>query len=246
MPMDYHKAAKIIQNSQRCIAFTGAGISVESGVPPFRGKNGLWNRYNPDYFDINFFLQHPDECWELIRTMFYDVFDKALPNFAHKALSTLETQGIIKGIITQNVDNLHQSAGSHIVHEFHGSLKKLACLSCGKQYPAEDISLAKLPPLCPECKGLLKPDMVFFGEGIPEKVSRAAFSEAGEADCFLLIGTTGTVIPANQIPVLAKSNGARIIEINPDPSEYTSSITDIFLQEKAVVAMQQLMENIQL
>ncbi len=243
--MDYQNAAKIIQNSQRCIAFTGAGISVESGVPPFRGKNGLWNRYNPDYFDINFFLQYPDKCWDLIRTMFYDVFDKALPNAAHKALASLEAQGMVQGIITQNVDNLHQSAGSHIVHEFHGSLKKLVCLSCGKRYPAENINLEKLPPSCPGCQGLLKPDMVFFGEGIPEKVSKAAFSEAGKADCFLLIGTTGTVIPANQIPVLAKSNGAMIIEINPDPSEYTSSITDIFIQEKAGPAMGQLMENIQ-
>ncbi len=242
--MDYAKAADIIKNSRRCIAFTGAGISVESGVPPFRGNGGLWDTYDPESFDIRFFLQHPDKSWELIRKLFYDIFDKVSPNFAHTALAELEERGMIKGIITQNVDNLHQLAGSKIVHEFHGSLKKLLCLSCNKQYPSDEIDLSVLPPLCPECQGLLKPDMIFFGEGIPEKASSAAYNEAGKADCFLLVGTTGTVVPANYIPPLAKSNGANIIEINPSPSEYTSSITDIFLQEKAVAAMKKLMDYI--
>ncbi len=239
----YAKAADIIKKARRCVAFTGAGISVESGIPPFRGENGLWNRYDPTTFDIGYFHAHTKESWTAIREIFYDLFGKVLPNAAHYALAELEAAGLVKSVITQNVDNLHHDAGSRVVHEFHGSLKKLVCLSCRSHYPISTIDLALVPPACTRCQGILKPDVIFFGEPIPEPAHTLSFAETRQADCFLLIGTTGTVAPANLIPAAAKSNGAVIIEINPVPSEYTSRITDLFLQARATEAMENLMEE---
>ena len=240
----YKKACDIIKSSSRCIAFTGAGISVESGIPPFRGEGGLWNKYDPVTFDIQFFHKNTRESWKAIKTIFYDLFGKVKPNKAHLALAEMEKLGIIKGIITQNVDNLHYDAGSKIVHEFHGNLKKVVCLKCKKRMKIEDINLDEEIPLCNLCKGVLKPDVIFFGEPIPEKPSINSFAEAEKADCFILIGTTGEVAPANMIPRIAKENKAKIIEINPVKSTYTDSITDIFINEKATTAMTKLLKKI--
>lgn len=240
----YEKAADIIANARRCVAFTGAGISVESGIPPFRGENGLWNKYDPASFDIRYFHRHTKESWQVIREIFYDLFGKVRPNRAHTFLAQLEADGMVKSVITQNVDNLHYDAGSTVVHEFHGSLKRLMCLSCASRFPLSEISLDRLPPACPDCGGVLKPDVIFFGEAIPEPAGSLSFEETRQADCFILIGTTGTVAPANLIPSAAKSNGAAIIEINPVPSEYTSRVTDVFLQDGATKAMTRLMEQI--
>jgi NAD-dependent deacetylase len=240
----YARAAKIIKSSRRCTAFTGAGISVESGIPPFRGENGLWNTYDPQSFDIQYFHQHPGKSWEVIQKIFYDLFGRVKPNFAHTALAELEAEKILSSVITQNIDNLHFDAGSKVVHEFHGSLKRVVCLDCRAKFPISTIDLNVLPPLCRNCGGLLKPDVIFFGEAIPEPASTNSFKETGKADCFILIGTTGTVAPANLIPPTAKSNGAKIIEINPYPSQYSASITDVFLMEKAVTAMKYLMKAI--
>ena len=240
----YTKAAKIIKSSKRCVAFTGAGISVESGIPPFRGKNGLWNKYDPQTFDIQYFYSHTKQSWEVIRDIFYDLFGRVRPNAAHYALKELEANNMLSAVITQNVDNLHYDAGSKIVHEFHGSLKSLVCLKCRAKYKILEIDLNVLPPMCKNCEGILKPDVIFFGEAIPEPAKTNSFNETKKADCFILIGTTGTVAPANMIPSAAKSNGAQIIEINTCISEYTSSVTDIFLEEKATIAMEKLMEEI--
>lgn len=242
--MMYTRAAEIIKSSKRCVAFTGAGISVESGIPPFRGENGLWNKYDPQTFDIEYFYAHTRQSWEVIRDIFYELFGLVKPNPAHYALAELEANTLLSAVITQNVDNLHFDAGSKIVHEFHGSLKKLVCLNCRTTYRIAQIDLNVLPPQCKKCDGVLKPDVIFFGEPIPEPARTNSFKETKKADCFILIGTTGTVAPANMIPSAAKANGARIIEINPHPSEYTRSVTDIFLQEKASVAMEKLMEEI--
>ena len=236
----YKQAAQIIKSANRCVAFTGAGISVESGIPPFRGENGLWNKYDPKTFEISYFLSHTKESWKVIRTIFYDLFGQIKPNYAHYGLAELEAQGLLSAVITQNVDNLHYDAGSKTVHEFHGSLKKLVCLNCSKKVGISEIDLNSLPPLCTSCNGILKPDVIFFGEAIPEPARTNSFEEARLADCFILIGTTGTVAPANMIPHAAHSKGAKIIEINPYPSEYTNSITHVFLQDTAITAMEKL------
>ncbi|MCK5097119.1 MAG: NAD-dependent deacylase [Desulfobacteraceae bacterium] len=240
----YKKACDIIKSSSRCIAFTGAGISVESGIPPFRGEGGLWNKYDPATFDIQFFKNNTAESWKAIKTIFYDLFGTVKPNKAHCVLAEMEKMGFVKGIITQNIDNLHYDAGSEIVHEFHGNLKKVVCLKCNKRTKIEDIDLDKTIPLCNKCNGVLKPDVVFFGEPIPEKPGDNSFEEARKADCFILIGTTGEVAPANMIPRIAKENKAKIIEINPAKSAYTDSITDVFINDKATIAMGKLIKEI--
>lgn len=240
----YAKAAQIIKNSKRVTAFTGAGISVESGIPPFRGKNGLWNKYDPKTFDISYFHNNTQRSWEVIRDIFYDLFGIVKPNAAHYALAELEANGMLQAIITQNVDHLHYDAGNKVVHEFHGSLKKLVCLSCKSKFGISSIDLNILPPNCGKCGGILKPDVIFFGEPIPEPARTNSFKEATRSDCFILIGTTGTVAPANMIPAQAKLNGAKIIEINPHRSEYTGTVTDFFLKENASAAMEILMEEI--
>jgi len=240
----YAQAARIIKSAKRCVAFTGAGISVESGIPPFRGENGLWNKYDPMIFDIQYFNQNTKKSWEMIRKLFYELFGQIRPNAAHYSLAEMEAGKMLKAVITQNVDNLHRDAGSKTIHEFHGSLKKVVCLTCRTRYKISEIDLNCLPPACSRCGGILKPDVIFFGEEIPEPARTLSFNETTRADCFILIGTTGTVAPANLIPRAAESNGASIIEINLFPSEYTRSITDIFLQDKATVAMEKLMEEI--
>lgn len=240
----YDKAAQVIVQSKHIVGFTGAGISVESGIPPFRGKGGLWNKYDPSTFEISFFNQYPLQSWEAIRDIFYDLFGQVKPNTAHYSLAELEARKMLSCIITQNIDHLHYDAGSRVVHEFHGSLKKLVCTGCNRKYRINDIDLSFLPPVCEQCKSILKPDIIFFGEAIPEEAANQSINASNKADCMLMIGTTGMVAPANMLPRMVKSNGATIIEINPQPSEYTHTITDIFLQEKAGIAMELLMEEI--
>ncbi len=235
------QAAEVISKARYASAFTGAGISVESGIPPFRGENGLWSRYNPEVLDINFFMHNPLKSWEVIKEIFYDFFGRAQPNGAHRVLADLEKRGIIKGIITQNIDNLHFEAGSRVVAEYHGTSQKLVCVSCGKEYDAGPELLDNLPPKC-SCGGLLKPDFVFFGEGIPKKALSLTSEIVSETDLMILIGTTGEIYPASFIPYEAKERGAFIVEINPEESAYTGKITDIHIKMKAVEAMEQLAE----
>ena len=240
MKNNYEIAAEIIKNSKFPVAFTGAGISVESGIPPFRGPTGLWSKYDPKILDIGFFLQNPAESWKYIKEIFYDYMGNTQPNEAHKFLSWLEKIGKLKGVITQNIDNLHQKAGSKKVIEFHGTASQMECMSCKRKFPSSNISLENLPPLCPECQGVLKPDFVFFGEPIPPKALDESIKLCKNADCVIVIGTTGEIMPASQLPILAKQNGAKIIEINIEPSNYTHTITDIFLNDKATVAAKKL------
>ncbi len=243
---NYKKAADIIKNSKFPVAFTGAGISVESGIPPFRGPTGLWSKYDPKILDINFFIQNPAESWKYIKEIFYDYMGNTQPNDAHKFLAWLEKIGKLRGVITQNIDNLHQKAGSKHVIEFHGTASQMECIDCKRKFPSDSISLENLPPLCPECQGILKPDFVFFGEPIPPKAFEESIRLCENADCLIVIGTTGEIMPASQLPILAKQNGAKIIEINIEPSNYTNTITDIFLQDKATVASNKLKKELEI
>jgi NAD-dependent deacetylase len=236
------EAARVIRKSKFTTAFTGAGISVESGVPSFRGEGGLWTKYDPQLLDIDHFLQNPQKAWEVIKEIFYSYFGNAKPNKAHRVLAEMEKRGLLARTITQNIDNLHQEAGSKHIFDFHGNSKRLVCLSCHSYYPVGEINLDHLPPTCRQCGGLLKPDYVFFGESIPPVPMAAAYEAASISDVFLIIGTTGEVMPANQFPLIAKENGATIIEVNPLESNYTSSVTDIFLKGKATEMMELLAE----
>ncbi|PKL45412.1 MAG: RNA polymerase subunit sigma [Candidatus Riflebacteria bacterium HGW-Riflebacteria-1] len=241
----YEKAAELIRSAKRVCAFTGAGISVESGIPPFRGKGGLWNTYDPKFIEIDYFHAHNKRSWILIKEIFYDFFGQARPNAAHKALAELEAKEIVKTVITQNIDNLHQEAGSRNVLEFHGTAHRMICLDCRQAFSADKIDLNHLPPECPNCAvGRLKPDFIFFGEDIPEPACSLSFKEAEISDVFIVIGTTGEVMPACMIPAAASRNGASIIEVNIRPSRFTESVTDAFLQGPATEVMSKLLKTL--
>jgi len=244
MPDKIKEAAAIIKGARSLTAFTGAGISVESGIPPFRGKDGLWSKYDPKFIEIGFFTSDPKTSWAEIKKIFYSSMKSAAPNPAHKALAELERKRMLTGIITQNIDNLHQAAGSKNVLEFHGTVKYLVCTSCGKRFPLAETDLKPDLPSCPACGGLLKPDFVFYGEGINREVYRASLDLASGSDVMLVIGTSGEVMPACGLPVLVKENGGKIIEINTLPSSYTDSITDIYFEEKAGSIMPRIIEEI--
>ncbi len=229
-------AARLIRRAKRPTAFTGAGISVESGIPPFRGKNGLWNRYDPSFLDIGYFYSYPEMSWEWIKEIFFDTFGSAEPNDAHLLLPKLG----FDHIITQNIDNMHQLAGSKNVVEFHGNSQMILCTKCRERFQACDVNMEMLPPSCGNCGGLLKPDFVFFGEPIPDEAREESFRLAQATDLMLVIGTTGQVMPACMVPYVAKEHGAWIIEINTEPSAFTDSITDIFLQGAASEMMRQI------
>lgn len=240
------KAAKLIRKSNYTVAFTGSGISVESGIPPFRGEGGLWNTYNPEILDLDTYLDSPEKSWPAVKALFYDFFGKAKPNLAHLKLVELEHKGYLKEIITQNIDYLHQQAGSQMVHEFHGRSNYFVCTKCRCYYKMSDLILSDKPPICidTDCRSLLKPDFIFFGEGIPDNAYRASLDAASKAEVFIIIGTSGDIMPASSIPVLAKHYGCQIIEINPTVSGFTNSITDIFIQANAAEALSRLVAKL--
>jgi len=247
-------AASLIRAARWLTAFTGAGISVESGIPPFRGPGGLWDKYDPRTLEIEFFLRHPEQAWPVIREIFYDNFGRAKPNRAHEVLAAWERdgwprgagsseRGFLKCLITQNIDNLHYAAGSRNIAEFHGNSRLLACLSCGGRVEANADLLKDLPPRC-SCGGIYKPDFIFFGEGIPAAAHAKSQEAAGRTDVMLVVGSTGEVYPAAHVPRTASHAGANIIEINPEPSEFTGSITDIHIPLKAGEAFGLLEEEL--
>src|SRR6056297_202870 len=235
IPMDRYleKAANKIKNAQHAVVYTGAGISVESGIPPFRGENGLWNKYDPEVLELSYFRQNTQKSWEVIKQIFYDFFGRAKPNPAHEIIASWEKAGLIKSVITQNIDNLHSEAVSENVIEFHGTSGSFVCMKCGRIISTENIAISGSAPVCDKCGGLMKPNFIFFGEQIPEPAGSQAFEEAKKADVFIIVGSTGEVIPASWIPREAKRNGAYIIEINTQISGFTSNTSDLFLQGKA-------------
>ncbi|MBN1267844.1 MAG: NAD-dependent deacylase [Anaerolineales bacterium] len=234
------ETADLLRSAKRTIAFTGAGISVESGIPPFRGPDGLWAKYDPQVLSIDYFFRFPEEAWRGISEIFYKHFQEARPNAAHLLLARMEKNNLLSRIITQNIDGLHQKAGSTEVVEYHGSSQRLVCTQCGDYMAFYQEILQTLPPQCGKCGGLLKPDFIFFGEMIPEKANIESTRETRIADVWIVIGTTGEVVPASMLPWEAKSHKAAIVEINPHPSAYTEMVTDIFLQGTAVEIAQML------
>jgi len=239
------KAASLLKNSRYTVVFTGAGISAESGIPTFRGDSGLWSKYDPMSLELGFFHDYPEKSWKVLKEIFFEYLVDAKPNPAHLTLAKMEQMKLIKAIITQNIDNLHQLAGNKEIYEFHGSTRQMICLDCGRLVYSEQVSLEILPPRCNQCQGILKPNLVFFNEMIPAEVSEKAFITAEKAEVLLMVGTTGEIFPAAHLPYTAKQeNNAVIIEINPQKSLYTSKVTDIFLQGKAGKILPQLLDLI--
>lgn len=236
------QSADIIMNSKLTLALTGAGISVESGIPDFRSAGGLWSKYDPAvYASINSFRTRPEMVWEMLREM-DKVVSQAKPNGGHKGLGELEKMGYLHYVITQNIDNLHQMGGSENVIEYHGNSSTLSCLWCGKRFKSED-KRDGYPPRC-VCQKILKPDVVFFGEPIPEDALNRSFQFASSAQALMVVGTSAVVSPVNTIPNIAKQNGASIIEINTERTHLTETLTDVFLQGSAGRMISELVETI--
>jgi NAD-dependent deacetylase len=240
------QASEIIRKAKYAVVFTGAGISVESGIPPFRGDGGVWNSHHPIYLEIDFFKKKPYQSWVKLKEIFYDNLGDAEPNLAHKILAKMEKRSFIESIITQNIDNLHQKAGSKYVYELHGNYKQLICMECSSEYDISFADLNYLPPTCYVCKGILKPNIIFFNEPIPQFAKSRSFAEAKKADVFIIIGTNAEVLPAADLPVTAKEHGAKIIEINIEKTHLTETVSDIFLQGKATEVLNEIGKNLYL
>jgi len=226
------EAARILAERGNVVVLTGAGISVESGIPSFRGSQGMWAKYDPmEYATLHAFMQSPRKVWEMLAEM-VSVCGGAKPNAAHRGLAALEEMGVARAVITQNVDGLHQAAGSRRVIEYHGNLDELICVSCWKRYPTRDRWTPGSVPLC-DCGEILKPNVVLFGEPIPWLAQEQAEEEARTCGVLLVIGTSAQVSPACDIPRIAKESGAAVVEINPEPTPLTASVTDIHLRGTA-------------
>jgi NAD-dependent deacetylase len=220
----YRQAAADIAAARHIVALTGAGISVESGIPPFRGPGGLWEKLDPmAYAHIDAFLSNPGKVWRVLIAEMKGMLDRAQPNDAHKGLVHLERMGKLKTIITQNVDGLHQAAGSTDVIEFHGSFAWQRCLICGHRIPTAEVDLSQMPPHCP-CGGILRPECVFFGEMIPAVDLSRSRAAAAHCDLMLVVGTSAMVQPAAFMPSIARQAGARVIEINFEPTPLTGQV----------------------
>jgi NAD-dependent deacetylase len=223
------KAAEDLSGAKMVTALTGAGISVESGIPPFRGKGGLWEKYDPmEVAHIDAFLQNPTKAWNLLFKDMKEVLDKATPNDSHKGLAKLEAFGILKTIITQNVDGLHQMAGNTDVIEFHGNMAWQRCMKCDAHFKTSRVEITEIPPRC-DCGGILRPNAVLFGEMIPQEALWRSRQVATDCDVMLVMGTSAVVQPAALMPVVAKESGAKVIEINAERTPLTGEISDYLI-----------------
>jgi len=220
---DFDIAATLLRGAQYAVAFTGAGISTPSGIPDFRSSSGLWQQVNPmEVASIWGFRQNPRRFYDWIRPLARDIL-QARPNPAHRALARLEQAGRLHAVITQNIDGLHQRAGSRRVIEVHGGLEEMVCLDCGWRGPAApyldpSFLASEDLPTCPRCGAVLKPDVVLFGEALPADAWRAAQDAARRADVMLVAGSSLEVAPAGQLPYQAYRNGAAVILVNREPT----------------------------
>jgi NAD-dependent deacetylase len=229
---------KYLDRSSKIVFLTGSGISKESGIPTFRGKEGIWKKYDPSTLaSISAFLENPKLVWE-----FYffrqDLINKCHPNDAHLAISQIQLEKKDTWIITQNVDNLHQKAKSKNIIELHGNIFKTKCILCDfknelKSNTDNNRDSADMLPMCAECKNILKPGVILFGEPLPSLEWNNAIEKASDCDIMFIVGTSLNVSPANLLPSFAKENKSMLVEINPESTRLSKSM-DITLNGSAV------------
>lgn len=238
------EAARRLRNASRVSVLTGAGISAESGVPTFRGEGGLWKRFRPEELaNFDAFIKNPHlvQSWYSHRR---EILETLQPNAAHRALARLEELVEDCVIITQNIDNLHQLAGSKNVIELHGNIFGNYCIECRKRYDGPDLPQFTGDYIRCECGGLIRPDVVWFGEMLPRWECRKAEELCRRCQVLLSVGTSGVVYPAAGFPLIARENGAFVIEINPAVTEI-SSMMDIVIRQEAGTALPLIVEDVQ-
>ena len=249
MEREVERAAELVRKARRIVAFTGAGISTESGIPDFRSPGGIWTRYDPDEFVFHRIISEPEirrKYW-FFQKEFWPVVRDAEPNPAHLALAELWRMGKLDCVITQNVDGLHQKAGvpDDKVIELHGTAWKVLCLSCGREYEREEIQQRLISgeedPRC-SCGGILKPATISFGQALPQKALWEAEERSRTCDLFMVIGSSLVVYPAAALPPLAKRCGASLIFINMAPTPQ-DGIADVILRGKAGEILPELVER---
>jgi NAD-dependent deacetylase len=234
---------KKLKEAKSVVVFTGAGISAESGIPTFRGKDGLWNKLKPEELaNFSAFLQNPDMVWEWYQHR-KNIIHQNKPNPAHYAIAGMEKYYKKFTVITQNVDNLHTRAGSSKVLELHGNIERNFCVDCGKFDFSPEVNESVKVPKCRHCGGLIRPDVVWFGEMLPQDVFAEAERCARTSDILIVIGTSAVVYPAAYIPLNAKSGGAYLVEINLEETELSGSV-DYSIRGKAGEIMPVILEKI--
>ncbi len=234
-----------IRSADTITVLTGAGMSVESGIAPFRGEDGLWEEFDPqEMASARAFSENPERCWKLFKLQIEECL-KSEPHEGYYSLVNMEEYGL-DSVITQNIDGLHKRAGSSEVLEIHGSLEELVCPSCGSRFKTEnhlnEIKNGEIPHC--ECGSILRPDVVLFGESLPQAILEKAWERTEKSDLMLVIGTSSIVQPAASIPVVGKRTGSKIIEINLDRTPLTDDISDIFLEGKAGKTLEKIEEEL--
>lgn len=239
-----------VADAEHVIALTGAGVSTASGIPDFRGDDGIWEEFDPSEFHYSRFKSDPAGFWELRREMHDSVYEGAdiEPNAAHEALATLESAGILDTLVTQNVDGLHVAAGSESIVELHGSGDRVVCETCGDRFPAEPVhdrvAAGERPPTCEHCEGLLKPDVVLFGERLPMGELQTARDAARQSAVFLAVGSSLTVEPAASLPRMAHRNGATLAVVNLE-STPVSGIAEYDIRADVTEALPALTDELE-
>jgi NAD-dependent deacetylase len=245
---EIREGARMILAARYAIALTGAGMSVESGIPPFRGPGGLWTKYGePPMNGFQRFMADPKKAWEERLSKRNDELFKPLtvarPNPGHLALVDLERMEVLRFVITQNIDDLHRQAGQKALAEIHGNWTLIRCLDCAARFHRDAISLEKLPPACPRCAGLLKSDTVSFGEPIPSEVLNLCAEHSAKADLVIVAGTSATVYPAAGFALEVKQRGGILIEVNLYESELTP-ICDVSLRGGSAEVLPRLVKGV--
>ncbi len=236
----FEQVSEQLKNSKKIVLVTGAGISQESGIPTFRGKDGLWRKYDAmQLATIDAFYSNPKLVWEWYDERRRNIL-AAKPNPGHLAIAELEKYKEVH-VLTQNIDGLHQRAGSKSVYELHGSIITIKCTVCDFKDKIES-SFSELPPIC-KCGNILRPDVVWFGESLPQDVWHDAIQQASTCDTMIVVGTSLAVSPANLLPVYAKQNGATMIEVNPEETMMSASM-DLSLRSSAAKSLPEIVEII--
>jgi NAD-dependent protein deacetylase/lipoamidase len=242
------RAAELLSRSSGLVILTGAGISTESGIPDFRSPGGIWTKYDPQEFTYQNFVSnhaHRERYWQMSLDI-HPVLAGAEPNAAHRAVAQLERLGHLRAVITQNIDGLHQRAGSSAerVIEIHGTALHVVCLSCGTRLPRDEVQArvrsGEAVPDCLECGGILKPATVSFGQAMPERETTLAFEHAEHADVFLVIGSSLVVHPAAYLPVRAVECGAKLVIVNLETTP-CDRLATVVVRGKAGASMSEIL-----